>query len=112
MTEHLCSTHDPTCYRCDLRRDEYLRELEREVAELRDDVATLRHAADLQAETMAERDAEVQRLQALIDAYAEAVRTGTADDWHSAYGALLAAATPQRDTAGEPSERSEQENDA
>lgn len=43
----------------------------REIQELRDAVATLRHAADLQAEAMAERDAEVQRLQALIDAWAD-----------------------------------------
>jgi len=35
MTEHLCSTHDPTCWRCELRQDEYRRGMEEEVTELR-----------------------------------------------------------------------------
>jgi hypothetical protein len=35
MTQHLCSTHDPTCYRCELRQDEYRRGMEEEVTELR-----------------------------------------------------------------------------
>jgi hypothetical protein len=66
-----------------------------EIERLREQVALLRHAATIEAASLAEQAERADRLQALIDAYAEAVRTGTADDWHSAYGALLAAATPQ-----------------
>ena len=35
MTQHLCGKHDPTCYRCELRRDEYIADLERQSRLLR-----------------------------------------------------------------------------
>jgi hypothetical protein len=80
VTQHLCSKHDPTCYRCELRRDEYIAHLE-------------------------EDSRRADRLQALIDAYAEAmqaVKGATLSNVHQLHdvlevraNALLAAATPQ-----------------
>ncbi len=70
---------------------------------LRERVALLRHAADLNAESLAEQQRRADHLQALIDAWATARSRVTIEQgWDTPMIRvdLLAAATPKEDDRG------------